>query len=86
MYGDRIRRFKTEKETGTEMRPEIVSGIVTGDATVSYWPFFSCPWQHIQKSLQKFIRPNLPLVFKVQFAVKATNLFPWTCDAQNAKL
>ena len=76
MYGDRIRRFKTEKETGTEMRPEIVSGIVTRDAPVSYWPFFSCPWQHIQKSLQKFIRPNLPLVFKVQFAVKATDLFP----------
>ena len=76
MYGDRIRRFKTEKGAGTEMRPEIVSGIVTGDAPVSYWPFFSCPWQHIQKSLQKFIRPDLPLVFKVQFAVKATNLFP----------
>ena len=43
MYEDRIRRFKTEKGTGTEMRPEIVSGIVTGDAPFSYWPFFSVP-------------------------------------------
>ena len=86
MYEDRIRRSKTEKGTRNEMRPKIVSGIVTGDTPVSYWPFFSCTWQHIQKSLQKFIRPNPPLVFKVQFAVKATNLFPWTCDAQNAKL
>ena len=34
MYEDRIRRFKTEKGTGTEMRPEIVPGIVTGDAPV----------------------------------------------------
>ena len=31
--------------TGAEVRPAIVSGIVTGDVPVSYWPifFFACP-------------------------------------------
>ena len=30
--------------TGAEMRPTTVSGIVTGDAPVSYWSiFFLCP-------------------------------------------
>ena len=37
-----------EKETGTKMRLAIVSGIVTGDAPVSYWPEVSAkdrgPW------------------------------------------
>ena len=28
--------------TGAEMRPAIVSGIVTGDVPVSYWPIFFC--------------------------------------------
>ena len=28
------------KETGAEVRPAVVSGIVTGDASVSYWPSF----------------------------------------------
>lgn len=37
-----IRRFRNvEKGTGAEMRPVIVSGIVTGDASVSYWPTLS---------------------------------------------
>ena len=38
-----IGHFRNEKGTGAEMRPAIVSGIVTGDAPVSYWPFFP-PW------------------------------------------
>ena len=29
-----------EKGTGTEMRPAIVSGIVIGDALISYWLIF----------------------------------------------
>ena len=37
-----------EKETGTKMRHAIVSGILTGDAPVSYWPEVSAkdrgPW------------------------------------------
>ena len=35
-----IRYFRNDKETGAKMRPAIVSGIVTGDAPVSYWPIF----------------------------------------------
>ena len=33
--------FRNNKETGAEKCPAIVSGIVTGDAPVSYWPIFS---------------------------------------------
>ena len=32
------RLFRNEKGTGAEVRPAVVSGIVTGDAPVSYWP------------------------------------------------
>ena len=35
-----IRHISNEKRTGTETRPAIVSGIVTGDAPISYWPIF----------------------------------------------
>ena len=34
-----IRHFRNEKGTGAEMCPTIVSGIVSGDAPVNYWPF-----------------------------------------------
>ena len=30
--------FRNKKGTGTEMHTAIVSGIVTGDVPVSYWP------------------------------------------------
>ena len=37
-----IRRVRNaEQGTGAEMRPVIVSGIVSGDASVSYWPTLS---------------------------------------------
>lgn len=37
-----IRHFRNaEKETGAEMPPVIVSGIVTGDTLVSYWLILS---------------------------------------------
>ena len=35
-----IRYFRDEIETGAEIRVAIVSGIVTRDAPVSYWPIF----------------------------------------------
>ena len=41
------------------MRPAIASGIVTGDAPVSYWPIFSRPPEQAQKSL----RSSFLLVF-----------------------
>ena len=37
-----IRHFRNaEKGTGAEMCPAIVSGIVTSDTSVSYWPILS---------------------------------------------
>ena len=35
------RHFVNEKGTGGEICPAVVSGIVTGNAPVSYWPIFS---------------------------------------------
>ena len=36
--------YRNERGTGAEMHPAVVSGIVTGDASISYWPiFFSLP-------------------------------------------
>ena len=48
-----ILHFRTEKELGAEMRPAIVSGIVTGYATVTYWSIFPCPWGESQRSLRR---------------------------------
>ena len=42
VLGDRpFSRLKNERGAGAEMCPTIVSGIVSGDALVSYWPIFS---------------------------------------------
>lgn len=38
-----IGHYRLNKETGAEMRFAIVSGIVTEEAPVSYWPFFLVP-------------------------------------------
>ena len=39
-----IRHFRDEKGTGAKMYPVGISGIVTGDALVSYWLIFpQCP-------------------------------------------
>ena len=39
-----IRHFRNEKGTGAKMYPVGISGIVTGDALVSYWLIFpQCP-------------------------------------------
>ena len=35
--------FRNGEETGAEIYIAIISGIVTGDAEVSYWPLFSMP-------------------------------------------
>ena len=48
------------------MRAAIVSGMVTRELPVSYWPiFFHVPSNRTQKSLQKVTRPRFPLLFKV---------------------
>ena len=33
-----IGHFRNERRTGAKVRPAIVSGSVTGDTPVSYWP------------------------------------------------
>ena len=35
-----VHHSRNKKGTGTKMHPAIVSGIVTGDVSVSYWPIF----------------------------------------------
>ena len=63
--------FRNEKGIEAKMYPTIVSGIVTGDALVSYWPvFFSVPFQS-HKSLPRLTRPSSFLVFKVANVFKA---------------
>ena len=37
---ERMRHFRNDKGTGAEMSPANVSGIVTRDSLVSYWPDF----------------------------------------------
>ena len=62
-----IRHFRNEKGTGTEMRPAIVSGIVTGDAPISFLPV-AC---NSPRSLCKLKLGFSPLVFsKVVNSVK----------------
>ena len=34
-----IRHFRNEKGNGAKICPAIVSGIVSGDSPISYWPF-----------------------------------------------
>ena len=55
----------------------IVSGIVTRDAPVSYWPiffFFTFSWKQSQTSLQKLNRPSFLLVYKATSTVMATKV------------
>ena len=41
LYADPICHFRNEKGSGAEMPPAIVSGMVTRDTLLSYWPIFS---------------------------------------------
>ena len=43
MFDWTIRHFRNAKGTGAEMCRAIVSGIVTRDTSVSYWPVWPCP-------------------------------------------
>ena len=52
-----------EKGTGVEMCPAIVSGIVTRDATVSYWLIFSLPLVTIPEVFAKVNSPQFPSHF-----------------------
>ena len=45
-----------ERRTGAEIRPAIVSGMVTGDAPVRYWPILSLSLVTVAKV---FVKVNL---------------------------
>ena len=82
MYEDRIRRFKTEKGTGTGIRPEIVSGIVTGDAPVSksaIGHFFPVPGNISRSLCKSLFGPISPSFLKYNLRSK-----PQTCSHEHA--
>ena len=58
-----IYHFRNEK--GAEMRPAIVSGIVTGDAPVSYWPIFLPSLVTVPEVFAKVNSTQFPLVSKL---------------------
>ena len=65
-----VRHWRNEKGTGAEMRPAIVSGIFTGHAPVSYWPFFfSLSLATSQRSSTGANWRSKVLVFLVTFLV-----------------
>ena len=60
--------LETTRELEPKLRPAIVSGIVTGDAPVSYWPIFSLSLVTVPKVFAKvklakfpFFLPIIPL-------------------------
>ena len=57
----------SEKATGSEMCPAIVSGIVNGGTrhATGYWLYFSPDPDNSPTNLRKLTRPSSPLVFKV---------------------
>ena len=57
-----IRHLENEKETGAEMRPAIVFGIVTRDAHVSYCPIFSLSLVTVP---EVFTRSSFTVIYKV---------------------
>ena len=48
-----MRHFRNDKGTGAEMPPANVSGIVTRDSFVSYWPDFPVSLVTIPKDFAK---------------------------------
>ena len=57
---------ETRVRTGAEICPAVVSGIVTGDAPVSYWSIFFPVPSNSLRSLRKLTRPSFLLVSKAK--------------------
>ena len=55
--------FRNEKGTGTEIRPAIVSGIITKDVPVSYWPIFLLSPVTVREVSAKVNSPQSPFGF-----------------------
>ena len=60
-----ICQFITERGTGAEICPAIVSGIVTGDAAISYWPIFPLSLETVPQVFAKVNLAQFPLFSKV---------------------
>ena len=60
-----IRYLRNENGTGAEMGPAIVSGIVTWDPLISYWPIFSLSLVTVPEVFAKANSPQFPLLSKV---------------------
>ena len=60
-----IRYLRNENGTGAELGPAIVSGIVTWDALISYWPIFSLSLVTVSVVFAKANSSQFPLVSKV---------------------
>ena len=75
-----IRNFRNETGTGAEMCAAIDSGIVTGDALVSYWPSCFSFQPRLQGfSLKKKIgRPAPPSFLRVKaMGTRFVSFLPW---------
>ena len=58
-----IRHLKNDK---AKCVPQLYLGLLLGEVSVSYWPFFFlCPDEQSQKSLQKPTRPSFLFLSKV---------------------
>ena len=60
-----ICHFRNKKGTRFEMCPAIVSGIVTGDTAVSYWPIFPSSLATVPEVFAKVNSVQFSLVSKV---------------------
>ena len=52
-HGMPFHHFRSEKRTGAEMPHAIVSGIVAGEAPISYWPFFPASLETVPEVFAK---------------------------------
>ena len=63
--------YRNERGTGAEMHPAVVSGIVTGDASISYWPiFFSLPLVTVPEQLGEVNSAQFFFLFLIKSGLK----------------
>ena len=58
-----------------EMRPAIVSGIVTGDEPISYWPFFPLPCNSPRIHCESYLDPVSLSFLKWQMLLSPDGVF-----------
>ena len=66
-----IGHFRNERATGAEMRPAIVSGIVTRNAPVRYWLIFSPVPSNSPGNLSFLNAPKKPVTFTRKLRFKS---------------